>query len=525
MVLLLATSLGLNAFGIGWGLPSRHGWAPDELLPSDVLEGKARGFSSGWHSKYPPLQYYLLTAVYAPILRPVHSPAPSSPAAGVPDDTYARLFLASRGLSLLMAAGFLMAVFLAARRVAGAPAAFFAAALVATVPPVVLYAKLANLDVPSLFWWAVSLVFLLRLVKGHRLADYLLFAATAVLAVCTKDQTYGLYVLVLPWILWSRARFDRQPGFSGALRAAGRREPLAAAGLALVLFAALHNLLWNFDGFRAHLALITGSASQDFREFTGDLSGHLSLLVQTVANLGFSLGWPAFAVCLVGVGGAIRRRDEWPPLTLLIPAAGYYTFFLSVVLFSYDRFVLPIAVLLAFYGGAVLARAWAAAGPHRGWARTAVVLLLAYGLGRCVSLDLAMTHDARYAAEDWLKEHAAPPALVAPVGPLEYLPRMDGLEARPLGPSVARLQRIQPRFVVVNADYTERADPGTGEHELYAGLESGSLGYRRVFAHRFDSPWLLLRTQGLLDRPGDLVRSNIGKINPEIRVYEAQNRP
>jgi 4-amino-4-deoxy-L-arabinose transferase-like glycosyltransferase len=419
-------------------------------------------------------------------------------------------------MSLLMATGFLLAVFLAGRAVAGETAALFAVALVLTMPPVVFYAKLANLDVPSLFWWAASLAWLVRLLKDHRLVDYALFAAAAVCAVCTKDQTYGLYVLVIPWILWSRARHEGQSGVAGAVRAAGRREPLVAAALGVFLFAALHNLVWNLDGFRAHIALITGSASQDFREFTGDVSGHLSLLAHSMANLGFSLGWPAFAVCLVGVASAIRRRGEWPPLSLLIPAASYYLFFLSVVLYSYDRFVLPIAVLLAFFGGAVLARAWAAGTT----ARTGVVLLLAYGVGRCVSLDLAMANDARYAAEAWLKEHASPPALVAPVGPLEYLPRMEGLEARPLGPSLARLEKVKPRFLVVNADYAERADPGTGEHELYSGLESGGFGYEHTFAHRFDSPWLLLRTQDLLDRPGAFVRSNIGKVNPEIRIYE-----
>ncbi|HEY6554862.1 MAG TPA: glycosyltransferase family 39 protein, partial [Vicinamibacteria bacterium] len=447
------------------------------------------------------------------------SPVRGAGAANVPDPLYSRLFLASRGVSLVMAAGFLLAVFLAGRAVAGGAMALFTAALVATMPPFVYYAKLANLDVPSLFWWAVSLVFLLRLLKGHRLPDYLAFAVSAVLAVCTKDQVYGLYILVTPWILWSRARFDGRPGFSGALRAAGRRETLAALATGLLLFAILHNLAWNFAGFRAHLALITGSASQDFREFSGDLSGHLSLLVQSAANLGFSLGWPAFVVCLVGVGLALRGREAgWPSITLLIPAAGYYVFFLSVVLYSYDRFVLPIAVLLAFFGGAVLARAWATG---RWAARAGVVLLMAYGFGRCLSLDVAMTHDARYAAEVWLAEHAAPPALVAPIGPLEYLPRMDGLDARSLGPAVARLQKIQPRFVVVSADYAERADPGSGEHDLYTGLESGALGYRRVFARRYNAPWLLLRTQDLLDRPGALVRSNLGKVNPEIRIYEA----
>jgi Dolichyl-phosphate-mannose-protein mannosyltransferase len=518
-LLLLAASLGLNAVGIGWGLPSRYGWAPDELVPGDVLEARARSFSSGWHSKYPPLQYYLLASVYAPMLKakgPV--PTPIASAAAVSDALYARLFLASRGVSLLMALGLLIAVFLTGRATAGPATAFFAAALVATMPPFAFYAKLANLDVPSLFWWAASLALLVRLLKRHRLVDYLMFATAAVLAICTKDQTYGLYILVIPWILWSRARFEGQTGFLGALRAAGRRELLAALALGLVLFAAVHNLVSNFDGFRAHLSLITGSASRDFREVPGDLSGQLSLFAQTVANLRFTLGSPAFAACLVGVGVAFRRREvEWPPLALLIPALSYYVFFLGVVLYSYDRFVLPIAILLAFFGGSVLAWAW---DTRLWWARVGVALLLAHGLGRSLSLDAAMTKDARYAAEGWLKEHASPPALVSPIGPLEYLPRMEGLYARPLGPSVARVQKVQPRFVVVSADYAERADPGTAEHDLYSRLENGELGYRRVFAYRFDSPWLLLKTQDLLDRPGALVRSNLGKVNPEIRIYE-----
>jgi hypothetical protein len=78
--------------------------------------------------------------------------------------------------------------------------------------------------------------------------------------------------------------------------------------------------------------------------------------------------------------------------------------------------------------------------------------------------------------------------------------------------------------VVVSADYAERADPGSAEHALYAGLESGALGYVRVFARRFERPGLLLRTEDLLDRPGALVRSNIGKVNPEIRIYARQDR-
>ena len=521
-------SFAINAVGLGWGLPSRYGWAPDELVPGDVLEAKARRYSGGWHTKYPPLHYYLLGALYSTTPDTVTAAGPPGPAAparlGAAESNaaYARLFRRSRALSLLMAGGVLAAVYVAGCIATAPKPAFLATALVATMPPFVFYSKLANVDLPSLFWWALSFLFLLRTLRDHHLVDYLLLAATAAAAVGTKDQMYGLYVLCVPWLLWSRARRDGRADARSVLRAAVRREPLAAATLTLVLLVLLYGLPWNAEGFRAHLALITGSASQDFREFAGTVPGHLSLLAQTVANLAFTLGWPAFTLGLVGLVASGRKVAGFPPLALITPAVSYYLFFLTVVLYCYDRFVLPVAILLALFGGAVLARVWDAAGRVALPARAVVVLLLAYGVGRCLSLDLALLHDARYAAEAWLGEHAAPPALVSPTGPLEYLPRMDGLEARPLGPSVARLRKVEPPFVVVNADYTERADPGSGEHELYTGLESGILGYRLAFAHRYDAPWLLLRTEDLLDRPGALVRSNIGKVNPEIRVYERE---
>jgi 4-amino-4-deoxy-L-arabinose transferase-like glycosyltransferase len=438
---------------------------------------------------------------------------------------YYRLFLRSRLLSLLLATGALAGVYIVGRLLTTPVAAFFATALVGTMPPFVFYAKLANVDVPALFWWSVSLVFLVRALRGHGLADHLLLAATAAAAVGTKDQMYGLYVLCAPWLVWSRTRRDGATGGRGWLRAAVRREPLSGAALFVVLLALIHGLPWNLEGFRSHLALITGRASQDFREFSRGLGGQAWLAAQTSANLAFALGGPALLACAAGVLASVRgTHAALPRPALLIPAASYHVFFSMVVLYSYDRFVLPVAVLLALFGGGMLARLWEVGGPWRPGLRAAVVALLAYGAGRCLSLDLAMARDARYAAEAWLREHAAPPAVVSPIGPLEYLPRMAGLEARPLGPAVARLERVRPAFVVVSADYAERADPGSAEHALYAGLESGALGYVRVFARRFERPGLLLRTEDLLDRPGALVRSNIGKVNPEIRIYARQDR-
>ena len=44
------------------------------------------------------------------------------------------------------------------------------------------------------------MVFYLQLLETGRLRDYMLFAAAATLSVCTKDQAYGLYLL-LPLVI------------------------------------------------------------------------------------------------------------------------------------------------------------------------------------------------------------------------------------------------------------------------------------------------------------------------------------
>ena len=163
--LLLLASLALNAWMVTWGLPSTTGWAPDEILPSAVLEARARGFSNGWHDKYPPLHFRLLSGLYSPML--------AGGGASVPTETYHRLFLAGRLLTVAMGVGCILLVFLCGRRVLDERKALIAAAIVTVMAPFVFYAKLANVDVPYLFWWLLSLLFLLRALDDHRLVDYL----------------------------------------------------------------------------------------------------------------------------------------------------------------------------------------------------------------------------------------------------------------------------------------------------------------------------------------------------------------
>ena len=515
LILLLLLSLGLNAWAIDWGLPSPSGWAPDELLPSAVLDGMSRGFGGGWHSRYPPLHYYLLAVLYAPVLMAegVRAGAP------VPPEVYHRLFLLGRGLSLLMAAGALLLVYRCGRELGDARAGLFAAAATGLMAPFVFYAKLANLEMPCLFWWVFSLLLLLKVLGRHRRRDYVWLAVTAVLAVTTKDQAYGLYVLAVPLVVWSRFHHDRRA--RGSATPAGallNADTLLAGAVAAVLFLIIHNVAGNAAGFRAHLVMITGRASQDFREFSNDVGGHAALLASTIRQVLFTLGLPAFLLGGLGLVDAVRRREtRW--LTLVVPAVSFYLCFLSVVLYVYDRFVLPLAVV-----GALLAGRWLSARGHaRGWmratARGAAAVTIAYGLASALGLDLSMMNDARYAAEDWLRANAGT-GLVGAIGPPEYLPRLDGLNARPIGPAVARIEKLRPDHVVVNADYAARADDGSEERALYAELADGTLGYREAWRHRYRAPWPLLDTAALVERTGrEPLRTNLGKVNPEVVVY------
>ncbi|HEV7502981.1 MAG TPA: hypothetical protein VGQ33_23345, partial [Vicinamibacteria bacterium] len=190
-------------------------------------------------------------------------------------------------------------------------------------------------------------------------------------------------------------------------------------------------------------------------------------------------------------------------------------FFLLIVLYVYDRFLLPVALVLALFGGLALARLVR----EPSWARRgAVAAVLAYGLARTVSVDLLLTRDSRYTVEDWLRREVGSVPLVAAVGPLEYLPRLDGLHWRRLGPSVVRLAQVRPDVVVVNADYARRADDGTGEKAFYAALADGSLGYEVALRRRTD-PATLIDTAGLRRDGPDHIWSNLDKADPEIVVY------
>ncbi|HEX4348320.1 MAG TPA: PA14 domain-containing protein [Vicinamibacterales bacterium] len=513
---ILAGSLALDTVGVWWGLPAA--WAPIELTPTFVLDFIAHHFANGWYDAYPPLQYYFLSAAISPLI------VLQRLSGVVIDDVggHTLMVLIFRSLSLLAATGTVACASLATAEAFGRRAGLFAAAVFALTASFVFYAKTANVDVPYIFWFAVSMVLLLRMVRRGRMRDYVLFAAAAACAVCTKDQAYGFYVLV-PFVvlatIWSE---NRRNGLSKPIgRACVDRRILAAAATAAICFAVFHNLLFNVDGFRQHIAFITGPGSQEYRVYEPTLAGRVSLLALTLRLIGESMGWPLCAVALAGAVVAVARRDTRTiALVLVVPVVSYYAFFIDVVLYNYDRFVIPICFVLASFAGLALDRALASKIP-RSAVVTAVAAVFAYTLIYAATVDYLMVDDSRYAATAWMHARIGQ-AVVAASEPPEVLPGLGGFRSIGLD-SIEELEREKPTFFILNVDYARAAEPGSPWAALIEGLAAQNLGYRTVarFRNPVPWPWLPLAHPDLVGpREGTIVFSVLHDINPTIEIYE-----
>jgi 4-amino-4-deoxy-L-arabinose transferase-like glycosyltransferase len=514
LFLILGLSFLLNAIGIGWGLPSLNSWAMDEIIPAKVQEGIAQHFSHGWHSKYPPLHYYVLSFTHLPflLLERQHLLKVKNNFT-----VYTWLFFLGRLVSVLMGTAIVFLVYLCGCELFERRAAWFAAFITATMGPFVYYAKVTNVDVPYIFWFVFSLLFFARILKRHLPADYLLFAVTAVCAVCTKDQAYGLYVLTpLPIIisefLWRKTADPAVP-FHRVLLS---RKNLLALGVAGLLFALIYNIGFNLSGFLAHVAQIAGPASKDYQLFPNSVAGHLQMLGQAFRHLRFLFGWPMFIVCLTGIAVALVVKPLNPILfAMLVPGVSYYLFFISVVLYHYERFLIPIAILMAFFGGKAMAD-WFA--PQRGWYRGKMILLgllAGYSLWYAASVDINMVNDSRYHVEDWMKKHIAREASIALVGFWECLPRTPRFTHVELfsPPSSQTIQAAGPEYLVINPEIT------FGEADFYEKLILSLRDYALVLRYRSPRKWVLLDHDSIRKDGREYVYSNLDKINPEIKIY------
>ena len=420
---ILVLSFVLNITGITWGLPNYLDWAIDTIVPFDMLEGAYHHFSNGWANAYPPLPYLTQAALSAPLMGylvvsgGLKAPTPIFPfGLADPLSTMTYIIMIARIWSVLLAVGIVLLVYLTVLELFDRRSAIFSALIVTLYYPFVYYAHNANVDMPYLFWTALAIYYFLRVLKHGRLKDYVLFALFGMLAICTKDQAYGLFLLSPFPIVWARyteaaAVPQQKPSWK---RLCCDRRLWIAAAVAGGTFILAQNLLFNFSGFVNHVRIMT-TESATYAEYAFTVSGRLQLLWKTVSGLALGMTMPVFLLCLIG---CIYCAVKFPrySLPLMFLAISYYLTLINVVSYVHLRFVLPIGIIMAFFGGKIISEVWQQ-GPWQNLRRVAVCLVFGYAAFFVVQLDWLFLNDPRYAAEKWLQEHLRKGAIVETFAP------------------------------------------------------------------------------------------------------------
>ena len=494
--------------GLWWGLPDFYGWASDELGPGDVNDALARHFAGGWATIYPPLHYAVLGIFTAPF----HLLA----ARGLIEldqlHVTTAVFVVQRLVSVIMALGTLGLV-CALGSTMTPRAGAFAAAIVSVALPYAYYAKLANVDVPYVFWLTLSMVFYVRMHRTAATADFLLFVLAGVAAIATKDQAYGFFLLPALVILVTAAR-DWRTGTASA-GAPSPRVLAAMIALAIVGLVVFDNVLFNFSGFLEHVRIITGPGSQDFRMYERTLRGQALMLRDALWQLGGAMSWPLFVMAAVATVRAWRARVTTVRL-LLLPLLSYYVTVIAVVGYHYDRFFIGPVIILAVATGWWL-DTWLAPGRARAVRLAVVSGAFAYAFSRVAALDALMIFDSRYTVEQWVLQHAPPDAHIAASG--HYLPRGGTLFWTPIAQDPDALATLQPDFVIVNPAFTQRWSPASTPGRFYDALAQGS-PYKIALRYRTYLWWSPLQFEKRFSEAIDDPYSNLAKVNPLIEVYD-----
>jgi hypothetical protein len=469
----------VHLVGIGWGLPASDGWDNDGVAPRDFLPGLLASFSPGRFYTYPPVHLAILAVVTLPIPSVALLRAPSLAIADIVGEvTRVPYMTAMASVARLVALAMSLGVVLFIARLAEElrahelglrpetarddrrvrTAGYAAAAFVGVNASLAYYAHTSNLDVPYLFWATWSLLLLARAIARSEPRLLRRAFAFAALALGTKDQAYAVFLLSVPitlgvWLVGAaRAGTDTRRIW---------REAAIAVGLATAILLVVEGALVNPTGFRARLAFLTGSASQDYVEYSNDWSGRLQILVDGART--FHLHYPALLTPAIGIGlvrallGARRRTCQLALALLpLLVAVSFTVTFNWSARRTDPRFFLPQAVVLAVYGG--LGIDWLVTAPRRllriaGQAAASIAFAKAAFV--CISVDANLLGDPRYEAEAWLRAHALPEDTIETYGLNVYLPRMT---------SIARVVRVGPERV-------DRRNPLPGVTEVEAPFE------------------------------------------------------
>ena len=379
-VAFVAAAVLLYGIGIFWGLPSALSSASDSPAPLGPLAFVAEYRDPSKSYVYPAVHQLVLLGAYAVVIAGFKLAGRLGSLSGAwpygfddPTAAFSALILASNLVSVAMGVGLLLLV--RRLRPSDSHAAWFSVALLGLSGVFAYYARVANLDVPYLFWWALSYALLWRYLFGPRarVALVALAGAAGALSIGTKDQAAGLFLGFGLLLLFVAPRGDdtRAPW-------AKRFRAAAIFACALVATYALVAVATNPWRWVQHVRFVT--SDHVLPEYEQNLRGQLLLAGRALVRLSHVLSPLGVALGLVGAALLVRARRFRELAALALPALAYYVSIIAKVRATEERYMLPIAVALAVGAGVAVGAAWRREQGLGGWPRAAVLVLSAAAL-------------------------------------------------------------------------------------------------------------------------------------------------
>lgn len=515
-------------FAIWWGVPTEQNWAVDALEPLSILRGE-------WYQPYPPLHRYVLWVLFFPLqlldqlgwIEIENSLLMAS-----------LLKLLGRALSVLMGVGIISNLYFISKDLSKSElAALLTAACALGIAPLVYYNKNLNVETPYIYWFSLALLFYIRALQKARPGDYLGFGISAAFSVCTKDQAYGLFLLPIVCLMvegFSNSK-QRSPQKSLLGHLFNSQFCLLSLG-GIIPFVFIHNILLDPASFLEHLDNLNTAGYQVLEAADRPQYGiteHLELFQRFWLDIQFNMGKPLFyASLLATVGCFLNRQKQRLAIYLAAPALSYYLFFISVVLYSRDRFVIPVCLILCLFIGWFWHDVITSSSKHQKKIVSAgALLVLAYSWLYANSINVLMLQDARYQTERWMKRQMPADSVVGHVGIITYHPRISFItqpEGVFLGPKdlLSEEQLKDLDYVILSSGFSKQRFPSDSlEYQGFQKLENGEAGYKLVFSHQ-STPLF-----NLLDIPQSSAKEfgnprhktgNLNKINPKISIYQRQ---
>ena len=252
-------------------------------------------------------------------------------------------------------------------------------------------------------------------------------------------------------------------------------------------------------------------------------SGHVFLFRRTLDHLAWSMGWPVSLIALAGVLYSVaRRKPSAAVLALLLPVLSYYSTLIVLVGYSYDRFMLPVCLVLSIFAGRALDAAWPPGAPR--WRTAVVAAMLVYTAVRTTSINVMMAADGRYFVEAWIHANVPPGTRIGVFEHENVVPRLPVSAIMPLLRPLTDLPVHRPEYLVLTDNYLTRVGDGAPERGLYSRLLAGTEGYDVVLQHQTSMPFAILAFESRFRHP-DGSFTTLHKVNPLVTVLHRRDVP